>query len=110
MFICKRNLALYLAQTKLPRAVYEHVSFASEILALPPSYKTREVRIIATPHDKDGAKASNKTWTEGPDGTPKKRRIFSKSGKVLEGLEIGPIQEIPEPCRVSLQEGPRASF
>jgi hypothetical protein len=50
--IYKRNLTLYLAQTKLPRAVYEHVSFASEILTLPPSYKMRKVRaIIASPHD-----------------------------------------------------------
>jgi hypothetical protein len=41
----------------------------------------RKVRIIATPHDKDGAKASNRTWTEDPDGTPKKKRlVFSESG------------------------------
>ena len=39
-FIYKRNLTLYLAQTKLPKAVYDSVSFApSEILDLPPSYK-----------------------------------------------------------------------
>ena len=32
---------------------------------------------------------------------PKKGLIFSKSGRLLEaGLEIGPIQEIPEPCSV----------
>ena len=85
MFIFKGNLTLYLAQTKLPKAVYDHVSFASEILTLPPAYKTRKVRTTATPHDKEGSKASNKTWTEDPDGTPKKRLVFSKSGKVLEG-------------------------
>jgi hypothetical protein len=36
VFICKRNLTLYLAQTKLPKAVYDHVSFASQALTLPP--------------------------------------------------------------------------
>jgi hypothetical protein len=102
VFIYKRNLALYRAQTsKLPKAVCDHVSFASEILALPPPYKTRKVRVIATPHDKGDSKASNKTWTEDPDGTPKKGLVFSKSGKAIEGLEIGSTQEIPEPCRVS---------
>jgi hypothetical protein len=49
MFIYKRNLTPYLAQTKLPKAVYDHVSFASEILALLPPYKMGEVEIIATP-------------------------------------------------------------
>jgi hypothetical protein len=43
MCISKRNLTLYLAQTKLPKAVYDHVSFASQILTLPPPYKMREV-------------------------------------------------------------------
>ena len=70
------------------------MSFASEILTLPPAYKTRKVRTTATPHDKEGSKASNKTWTEDPDGTPKKRLVFSKSGRLLEGLEIGSMQEI----------------
>jgi hypothetical protein len=40
MFIFKRNLTLYLAQTKLPKAISDNVCFASEILDLPPSYKT----------------------------------------------------------------------
>jgi hypothetical protein len=56
--------------------------------------------IIATPPDKEDSKATNKVWTEDPDGTPKKRPIFSKSGSMLEGLQIGSIQEIPEPCKV----------
>jgi hypothetical protein len=42
MLIYKTNLTLYLAQTKLPKAVYDHVSFASEILTLPPSDLTRQ--------------------------------------------------------------------
>jgi hypothetical protein len=101
MLIFKRNLALYLAQTKLPKAVYDHVSFASQVLTLPPSYKMlREVKITATPQDKEDSKAANKVWTEDPDGTPKKGLIFSKSGSLLEGLEMGSIQEIPEPCKV----------
>jgi hypothetical protein len=32
--IFKSNLTLYLAQTKLPKAVYDHVSFASQVLTL----------------------------------------------------------------------------
>jgi hypothetical protein len=41
MLIFKRNLTPHLAQTKLPKAVCDSVSFApaSEILDLPPSYK-----------------------------------------------------------------------
>jgi hypothetical protein len=76
MFIYKRSPTLYLAQTKLPKAVYDSVSFASEILALPPSYKMRKVKIIATPPDKEDTKAKKKIWTEDPDGTPKKGLIF----------------------------------
>jgi hypothetical protein len=64
MFIYKRNLTLYLAQTKLPKAVYDSVSFASEILDLPPSYKMREVKVIATPQDKEEPKDKKKIWTE----------------------------------------------
>jgi hypothetical protein len=79
MFISKRNLALYLAQTKLPKAVYDHTSFASEILDLPPSYKMRTVEIIATPADIEEPKGRNKIRTKDPDGTPKKGLIFSKS-------------------------------
>jgi hypothetical protein len=104
MSIFKRDLALYrLAQTKLPKAVYDHVSFASQVLALPPAYKMRKVKIIATPPDKEDTKTSNKVWTEDPDGTPKKRLIFSKSGGMLEGLQIGPRAKrflISEPCKV----------
>jgi hypothetical protein len=74
MFIFKRNLTLYLAQTKLPKSVYDHVSFASQVLTLPPPYKMRKVKIIATPPDREDAKASNKFWTEDPDGTPKQKR------------------------------------
>ena len=101
MFIFKRNLTLYLAQTKLNKAIADHVCFASEILDLPPSYKMRKVKIIATPPDKDDSKGKNKIWTEDPDGTPKKRLIFSKSGRLLEDLEIGSFQEIHERCHVS---------
>jgi hypothetical protein len=100
MFIFKRNLTLYLAQTKLNKAISDHVCFASEILDLPPSYKMRKVKIIATPPDKDDTKGKNKTWTENPDGTPKKRLIFSKSGRLLEDLEVGSMQEITGPCQV----------
>jgi hypothetical protein len=87
-------------QTKLNKVIADRVCFASEILDLPPSYKIRKVKIIATPPDDDETKGKEKIWTEDPDGTPKKRLIFSKSGRVLEGLEIGSIQEIPEPCSV----------
>jgi hypothetical protein len=54
----------------------------------------RKAKVIATPPDKEDSKATNKAWTEDPDGTPKKRLAFSK------GLQIGSIQEIPEPCKV----------
>jgi hypothetical protein len=59
----------------------------------------RKVKIIATPPDKEETKTSNKIWTQDPDGTPKKRPIFSKFGSLLEGLGIGPIQAIPEPSK-----------
>jgi hypothetical protein len=98
MFIFKRNLTPYLAQTKLPKAVYDHVGFASQVLTLPPPYKMRKVKAIAIPPDKEDTKATNRVWTEDPeDGTPKKRLFFSKSGSMLEGLQIGSIQETPEP-------------
>jgi hypothetical protein len=62
------------AQTKLPKAVYDPVGFASEILDLPPSFKMRKVKIIATPQDKEDPKDKKKIWTEDPDGRapPKK--------------------------------------
>jgi hypothetical protein len=60
----------------------------------------RKVNTIDTPPDSDETKGKKKIWTEDPDGTPKKRLLFSKSGRLLEGLEIGSIQEIPEPCSV----------
>jgi hypothetical protein len=46
MFVFKRNLTPYLAQTKLPKAVYDHVSFASQVLTLPPPYKMRKAKIV----------------------------------------------------------------
>jgi hypothetical protein len=52
----------------------------------------RKPKIIATPQDKEDSKAKKKIWTEDPDGTPKKRLIFSKSGRLLEDLEIGSIE------------------
>jgi hypothetical protein len=61
----------------------------------------RKVKTTATPPDKEDTKAKKKIWTEDPDGTPKKGLIFSRSGRLLEDLEIGPMQEIPEPSRVS---------
>jgi hypothetical protein len=73
VFIFKRNLTPYLAQTKLPKAIYEHASFASEVLDLPPSYKMRKVKIIATPEDKEAPKGKKKIWTEDPGGTLRRR-------------------------------------
>jgi hypothetical protein len=96
MFIFKRNPALYLAQTsKLPKAVYDHASFASQVLALPPSYKMREVKAIATPPARQRRYEGNE---QGMDGGPRrhpqeeahgKRLVFSKSGSMPEGLQIG---------------------
>jgi hypothetical protein len=62
----------------------------------------RKVKTTATPPDKEDTKATNRVWTEDPDGTPKKRLVFSKSGSMPEGLQIqiGSIQGIPEPCKV----------
>jgi hypothetical protein len=59
--------------------------------------KAKTTATCATPPDKEDPKATNKAWTEDPDGTPKKRLIFSKSESMLEGLQIGSIQETPEP-------------
>ena len=39
MFTWKRNVALHLAQTRLPKSVYEYIDLGSEIFDLPPSYK-----------------------------------------------------------------------
>jgi hypothetical protein len=71
MFIYKRNPTLYPAQTKLLKAVYDSVSasFASEVLALPPPYKMRKVKIIATPHGKEDPKDKKRIWTEVYRGT-----------------------------------------
>jgi hypothetical protein len=50
MFICNRNLTLYLAQTKPPKAVYDSVSFgASEVLTCP-FVKAVDLRLPLPPH------------------------------------------------------------
>ena len=67
MCIFKRNLTLYLAQTKLPKAIYDSVSFASEVLDLPPSYKMRKAKGIETP-----------VWTQ------KSRRAGIRSGRRIQ--------------------------
>jgi hypothetical protein len=46
---------------------------ASEILDLPPSYKMRKVKIIATPEDTEEPRGKNKIWTEDPGGTLRRR-------------------------------------
>ena len=46
MFTWKRNVALHLAQTRLPKSVYEYIDLGSEIFDLPPSYKTIEATIV----------------------------------------------------------------
>jgi hypothetical protein len=53
MFTWKRNVALHLAQTRLPKSVYEYIDLGSEIFdLLPPSYRTIEATIAATPEKK----------------------------------------------------------
>ena len=50
----KRNLALELAQTKLPKKVYDHgeIDHASEILELPRSYESIDAEILTPPPGK----------------------------------------------------------
>ena len=50
----KRNLALELAQTKLPKKVYDHgeIDHASEILELPRSYESIDAKILTPPPGK----------------------------------------------------------
>ena len=50
MFTWKRDVALHLAQTRLPKkSVHEHIDLGSEIFDLPPPYKTAEVRALGPP-------------------------------------------------------------
>jgi hypothetical protein len=72
MFIYKRNLTLYLAQTKLPKAVCDSVSFASEVLDLPPPYKMRKVKIISTPQDKEEPKDKKKNGRRTQTALPRR--------------------------------------
>ena len=41
MFTWKRNVALHLAQSRLPKSVNEYIDLGSEIFDLPPSYKAK---------------------------------------------------------------------
>jgi hypothetical protein len=50
MFTWKRDVALHLAQTRLPKkSVHEHIDLGSEIFDLPPPYKTAEDRALGPP-------------------------------------------------------------
>jgi hypothetical protein len=75
MFTWKRNAALHLAQTRLPKSVYEYIDLGSEIFDLPPPYKTTETTIVATPDKK-----------KDPPGAQGHYRIDSPAGDAIKRL------------------------
>ena len=97
MFTWKRNVALHLAQTRLPKSVYEYIDLGSEIFDLPPSYKTIEATIVATPEKKKAPEARGHYWIDSPGSQPIKRLCFTEDGALLGELELkgGPLRTCP---------------
>jgi hypothetical protein len=91
MFTWKRNVALHLAQTRLPKSVYEHIGLGSEIFDLPPSYRTIEATIVATPDKKKDPEARGHYWIDLPAGQAIKRPCFTEDGALLENASVGTV-------------------
>ena len=99
----KRNLALELAQTKLPKKVYDHgeIDHASEILELPRSYESIDAKILTPPPGKAND-PGGVYYVKAKDGTPRKKLLYSdaKCTKMLRGAAVGTIAKRPVPHRV----------
>jgi hypothetical protein len=101
MFTWKRSVALHLAQTRLPKSVYEHIDLGSEIFDLPPSYKTIEATIVATPEKKKDPGARGHYWIDSPGGEALKRLCFTEDGALLENASVGTVARRAAPCKIS---------
>ena len=101
MFTWKRNVALHLAQTRLPKSVYEYIDLGSEIFDLPPSYKTIEATIVATPEKKKDPGARGHYWIDSPGGEALKRLCFTEDGALLESASVGTVARRAAPCKIS---------
>jgi hypothetical protein len=102
VFTWKRNVALHLAQTRLPKSVYEYIGLGSEIFDLPPSYKTTEATIVATPDKKKDPVARGHYCIDSPAGEAIKRRCFTEDGALLENASVGtrvPLQGMQHHAR-----------
>jgi hypothetical protein len=101
MFTWKRNVALHLAQTRLPKSVYEYIDMGSEIFDLPPSYKTIEATIVATPEKKKDPEARGHYWIDSPGGEAIKRLCFTEDGALLERASVGTVARRAAPCKIT---------
>ena len=101
MFTWKRNVALHLAQTRLPKSVYEYIDLGSEIFDLPPSYKTIEATIVATPEKKKDPEARGHYWIDSPGSQPIKRLCFTEDGALLENASVGTVARRAAPCKIT---------
>ena len=105
MFTWKRSVALHLAQTRLPKSAYEHIDLGSEIFDLPPSYRTTEATIVATPDKKKGdpgARVRGHYWIDSPAGEAIKRLCFTEDGALLENASVGTAARRAAPCKISV--------
>jgi hypothetical protein len=89
MFTWKRNVALHLAQTRLPKSVYEYIDLGSEIFDLPPPCKTTEATTAAMPDKKKDPEARGHYWIDSPQGEAKKRLCFTEDGALLGNATVG---------------------
>jgi hypothetical protein len=98
MFTWKRNVALHLVQTRLPKSIYEHIGLGSKIFDLPPApYKgieativaLLEATIVATPDKKKGPEARGHYWIDSPRGEAIKRLCFTEDGALLKNDTAG---------------------
>jgi hypothetical protein len=83
MFIFKKNITLYLATTRLPKSVYDHVDFASDVFDLPPSNKSIEAMVIATPKKEKYPKIEGQYFVRTRSGKEVKKLLFTKQGELL---------------------------
>jgi hypothetical protein len=84
MSISKRNLPLRLAQTKLPKAAYDHVSFASQIFNSPPPQHTRPWPWwLLQPHP------ANRSPRRRARSGPKMRVVHPRSGCASSLADLG---------------------
>jgi hypothetical protein len=101
MFVFKKNITLHLATTRLPKSVYDHVDFASDVFDLPPSNKSIEAMVIATPKKKKDPKIEGQYFVRTRSGKEVKKLLFTKQGELLLDATPGTVATRPAPSRVS---------